>query len=268
MGISLFIARLGSRAEAAAIAADVLAHNALKVVLLGERSREDADSLNAIGVQLRKMHHDLIIANLVAQGVPLKTASIQVIDRTSDAWSRGDLLTTDVTIVLWHDRLWVEVTNLAPPGGNGYPHGGADTTAFFERRRAAGDTTTVWLGTRGKPAGFMDDAKVIMHGVSLSDLALCVRLPAVCAPFDADAFPIAKDHRSALLTMETAAWPFSTLPDFSSTRVGGMRTGACAACGSRDKLSVCSGCGVAQYCGVACQKKNWKVHKAVCEPVI
>jgi hypothetical protein len=39
----------------------------------------------------------------------------------------------------------------------------------------------------------------------------------------------------------------------------------CGACGkAAKKLSVCSGCEKTQYCGLACQKKHWPVHKRAC----
>jgi hypothetical protein len=28
--------------------------------------------------------------------------------------------------------------------------------------------------------------------------------------------------------------------------------------------SSCSGCGIEQYCGSACQKQDWKIHKPMC----
>jgi tetratricopeptide (TPR) repeat protein len=39
----------------------------------------------------------------------------------------------------------------------------------------------------------------------------------------------------------------------------------CGACGKvAKKLSVCGGCEKIQYCGAACQKKHWPVHKRAC----
>lgn len=40
-------------------------------------------------------------------------------------------------------------------------------------------------------------------------------------------------------------------------------------CEHRKKLTKtrrCAMCGVAAYCGVECQKRNWKVHKKLCVP--
>jgi hypothetical protein len=47
---------------------------------------------------------------------------------------------------------------------------------------------------------------------------------------------------------------------------------ACGGCGVKDGqvgkvLSKCSKCKERKYCGSACQKKSWKVHKKGCEPV-
>jgi hypothetical protein len=47
---------------------------------------------------------------------------------------------------------------------------------------------------------------------------------------------------------------------------------ACGGCGVEDgeggkDLLQCSKCKERKYCGAACQKKSWKVHKKVCEPV-
>jgi hypothetical protein len=39
----------------------------------------------------------------------------------------------------------------------------------------------------------------------------------------------------------------------------------CAACGATEgKLTRCSGCGKAYYCGKACQRSDWGAHRAVC----
>ncbi|KAF1920420.1 hypothetical protein BDU57DRAFT_561540, partial [Ampelomyces quisqualis] len=47
---------------------------------------------------------------------------------------------------------------------------------------------------------------------------------------------------------------------------------ACAACGVGEaetgkNLLLCSRCKDRKYCSPACQKKHWKIHKKLCEPV-
>jgi hypothetical protein len=47
---------------------------------------------------------------------------------------------------------------------------------------------------------------------------------------------------------------------------------ACGGCGAKDgqggkALLQCAKCKARKYCGAACQKQGWKVHKKVCEPV-
>ena len=40
--------------------------------------------------------------------------------------------------------------------------------------------------------------------------------------------------------------------------------GFCFACSKPGMKHACSGCGTATYCNGECQKRDWKVHKAVC----
>ena len=39
----------------------------------------------------------------------------------------------------------------------------------------------------------------------------------------------------------------------------------CAACGTPGAAKLCSGCGVAHYCSVDCQKADWKAHRPICK---
>jgi len=39
---------------------------------------------------------------------------------------------------------------------------------------------------------------------------------------------------------------------------------ACVVCGTRENTRVCARCKLAYYCGVACQKKDWSLHKPIC----
>ncbi len=39
----------------------------------------------------------------------------------------------------------------------------------------------------------------------------------------------------------------------------------CAWCGRGGVVSPCSGCGLASYCDVQCQKNHWKLHKTACK---
>lgn len=41
-------------------------------------------------------------------------------------------------------------------------------------------------------------------------------------------------------------------------------TTTCAACGSAGARAVCGRCRAVTFCGVACQRKGWKAHKATC----
>ena len=44
-----------------------------------------------------------------------------------------------------------------------------------------------------------------------------------------------------------------------------LETGrACAACGAADAPLLCGGCRGARYCGVECQRRDWRAHKAAC----
>ena len=38
----------------------------------------------------------------------------------------------------------------------------------------------------------------------------------------------------------------------------------CSACGTRGRLSACTACGTAAYCGRQCQKGHWPAHKPSC----
>jgi hypothetical protein len=38
----------------------------------------------------------------------------------------------------------------------------------------------------------------------------------------------------------------------------------CEAKGENVELQLCSGCGLIRYCSAACQKADWKAHKAIC----
>ncbi|KZV67092.1 hypothetical protein PENSPDRAFT_64563 [Peniophora sp. CONT] len=46
----------------------------------------------------------------------------------------------------------------------------------------------------------------------------------------------------------------------------GSSSAICSRCGKRDKPRVCSQCKSTSYCGVDCQKADWKTHKLVCSP--
>ena len=39
---------------------------------------------------------------------------------------------------------------------------------------------------------------------------------------------------------------------------------SCGTCGTKENLSMCSGCNVQKYCSKKCQKKDWKKHKHDC----
>ena len=45
----------------------------------------------------------------------------------------------------------------------------------------------------------------------------------------------------------------------------GAARGACAACGAADAPLMCAGCRGARYCGLECQKRDWRAHKAACK---
>jgi len=46
--------------------------------------------------------------------------------------------------------------------------------------------------------------------------------------------------------------------------VGASGARNCSSCGERGKVK-CSGCGLAYYCGAACQKAHWKAHRPACK---
>mmetsp|Transcript_49234 Transcript_49234/g.120033 ORF Transcript_49234/g.120033 Transcript_49234/m.120033 type:complete len:127 (+) Transcript_49234:178-558(+) len=47
--------------------------------------------------------------------------------------------------------------------------------------------------------------------------------------------------------------------------VVGVVKGTCDVCGVEGDMKICSRCHSAWYCGAACQKEGWKVHRRMCQ---
>lgn len=256
MGVSVFVARVGSKAELAAALADLRAHNAAPRRLMGERSPEEQEAVcPGMRVQLEAGARKMLAARIPEGDV---ASMMHAMTRDSaEKWSRGsDLAARGGSLVRYKSELWVEVTNL-PLATATMPHGGADSTEFFERRFEAHDTVVRWYGTRGKPVRFMAAPMVAsfdaLEGVEARFAAL---LPEACEPArECDVAPIGGSTSASMVA--PAAGLNAGLP-YTMQRVN-----SCAQCGASGALYVCTKCGVVRYCGVACQKAHWRAgHKA------
>lgn len=266
MGRTVFVARVGSQAELAAVIADVHAHNAAQQLLIGERTQAEQNAVRPGALEGMQAKIAGFLASLSITA-PREIAHAG----TAEKWTRGDLIEESGALVRCMGSLWVELTNeallqqllskypglgsgLGPRGGRKSAHGGADSTEFFERRRAAGESSVVWFGSRGKPEGFNDAPKV----AEFKTLAqLRTRLPATCAAFDERAVTVAAPQYTASVGSLPPGGVAYTL----------ARKGQCAHCSAAPAagLLVCARCGVAQYCNASCQRADWRSgHKALC----
>lgn len=63
-------------------------------------------------------------------------------------------------------------------------------------------------------------------------------------------------------------WDFGVYPTlftFVTYRQDRIKDAVCATCGEAPKkIQLCSRCGIAAYCGTACQRSHWSVHKQNC----
>ena len=91
-------------------------------------------------------------------GLPMPLEMALKLSGMLEVWSRGDVIPLhDMRLVSYGRRTWLEAHNM---------QNGANSTEWFERRAAAGETALEWFGTRGKPAGYMSDtlSKTLMEG--------------------------------------------------------------------------------------------------------
>jgi len=96
---------------------------------------------------------------------------------------------------------------------------------------------------------FMD----MTQGIRVEDLPHCFVFRAPLSDV--------QQYSSRLLALADASAPASTS---KSTCFACTSSGAVAE-GQGPSLSACGSCELAQYCGVACQKADWRTHKKLCK---
>lgn len=253
MGVTIFVARVGSLEELNAIIADVVAHNREPFRLIGSRLPED----NHLRVQMEKA-----IAQL-NRGKSSEVIGFSV-ELTTNVFSRGDPIddrSNSALVVSWDGEYWVELPNYRADGTA--PHGAQDSLDFFERRRVSGATMIKWFGSGGKPKNFRTGARVCHTEVTLGSLmSTLMSLPAKCAPLAA--------HFGEPLEENILKWytPVESVRHQTTVTSQMMQLGRlsnkCAVCGSTDDPKTCSVCAIVQYCSKKCQKAHWPTHKQAC----
>ena len=125
----------------------------------------------------------------------------------------------------------------------------------------------------GDPAAALPTVRALLARAEAAQAA-APRVP--CAPLvSEETYPKAAGVRALLRLLETAAAARAG-PGAEPPRGGGSdpapQGGAAAGCwrcggAGGAGLRACGGCGVARYCGRACQKEDWARHKPVCRAV-
>lgn len=216
------------RRQLEAAYADIVAHNAERNMMIGERSRDTFRSLDPMRAYFTEK------TGVVVDGL--------------QAWSRGNNIETCVLLLRFAGRTWLETVNDA---------GGADSTEWFDRRFAGGSTSIQWFGTRGKPLGFNDPSVIVVAQGPLSKLCeFKFKLPENNTA--ANAFVVESPIGSARFQLVDGC--------YTSERTGRCGSKSCDVTHKDDgsALDVCAGCGVAQYCSKLCQRAAWKTHKPLC----
>ena len=137
---------------------------------------------------------------------------------------------------------------------------GVVATGFFTfaamwERSDGGDAGALEALRSAAAASFPEVARVLdsLEGAEEGEAGAAPAIAALALPAADPASPAMAAAAAASAGVGVEASPVTT-----AARV-------CAACGSADPPLMCGGCRGAPYCSAACQKRDWRAHKAACK---